>query len=204
MAPVGCRRRSSSAGPSADRRRRCRPSGPRSRIEPTRHRRRSGKPGRRTGRDSSCRPTYTFHASESGGNGGVWIVTVPTFEATGQATGLRVPLPNCASVQATRPSAAEGSRPIPAGRVTCASLTLDLATFAPPEMNGTSTLTAAPEGESVCVVWGSTSAKSRRGRRPRSAPASRPGAAAIQMPVSHPPAKWSSGLASSEAELASR
>ncbi len=67
-------------------------------------------------------------ASESGGSGGVWIETVPIFEASGQATGLRVPLPNWASVQAARPLAAAGLRPMPGGSVTVASLRLDLET----------------------------------------------------------------------------
>ncbi len=89
---------------------------------------------------------------------------MPIFEAAGHSTGFVVPLPNWASVQATRPPAAEGLRPIPTGIVTVASLSCELACLVSGSeisvglgfSNGTSTVTAAPAGESVWAVLGST------------------------------------------------
>ncbi len=80
---------------------------------------------------------------------------MPIFEAAGQATGAVFPLPSWASVQATRPSAAEGLRPIPAGRAVRAVLTLELASGSGGS-KGTSTATTAAAGESVRSVPGET------------------------------------------------
>src|SRR4051812_45190218 len=84
------------------------------------------------------------------------MLTVPTFDAAGQATGLPVPMPNCASVQPTRPVAAAGLSVSPGGSVTTASLTCALSRPSGFSGCGTCRLTDGPTGLSCCVVSGVT------------------------------------------------
>ena len=95
--------------------------------------------------------------------GGVSTETVPIFDAAGQATGAREPLPNWASVHASRPFAADGLSPMPAGRVTSARRVCEVSCVEPPTMCGSSTVVTAPEGESVCAVSGSTASDGSKG-----------------------------------------
>src|SRR5215218_1607491 len=90
------------------------------------------------------------------GSGGLATVTVPTFDAAGQATGLRVPRPNWASVHLPRPLAAEGLRPIPSGRVTRAVLIVEVSWPSAFGSIGIFTSVTAPAGESTALVPGST------------------------------------------------
>src|SRR4051812_25083716 len=81
------------------------------------------------------------------------MVAVPIFELSGQATGLRVPLPNCSGVQAARPLAADGFRPIPCGSVTFAVRTVEVSwPFASPSLIGTCTSVLTAAGESTASV----------------------------------------------------
>src|SRR4051794_5488511 len=84
------------------------------------------------------------------------MLTVPTFDAAGQATGLPVPMPNCASVHPTRPVAAAGLSVSPGGSVTTASLTCALSRPSGFSGCGTCRLTDGPTGLSCCVVSGVT------------------------------------------------
>ncbi len=90
------------------------------------------------------------------GSGGVSTSTVPIFEPAGQATGLRVPLPNSASVQDCRPLAADGFSPIPSGSVTSALRRWDSLCVSPPVMNGSVVSIVGVAGESTWVVPGAT------------------------------------------------
>ncbi len=90
------------------------------------------------------------------GSGGEAIDTVPIFDSAGQLTASRFPLASWGSLQALRPLAAEGLRPIPVGSATRAVLVWELSCLSPPRMCGTSTSTLAPIGESVAAVPGST------------------------------------------------
>ncbi len=94
--------------------------------------------------------------SAPAGSGGVSIAALPILDFSGQATGLRVPLPNCSSAHISRPGAAAGFNPIPRAMVTTASLTLELAIAVPDASNGTLTSTSGPLGESTRSVPGST------------------------------------------------
>ncbi len=82
------------------------------------------------------------------------ISAVPTAEAAGHAMALSVPAPNCASVHAFRPLAAEGSIVRPGGSVTVASCRLALAMCAGFSSWGTWTSMLSPSGVSRCVVFG--------------------------------------------------
>src|SRR4051794_41505779 len=93
------------------------------------------------------------------------MLTVPTFDAAGQATGLPVPMPNCASVQPTRPVAAAGLSVSPGGSVTTASLTCALSRPSGFSGCGTCRLTAGPTGLSCCVVSGVTAMDGEDGTR---------------------------------------
>src|SRR6476659_6510072 len=114
----------------------------------------------------SCLPTKTLPVSEPGGRGGGSTATVPIFEAAGQETGLRVPLPSWASVQAASPSAAAGLSPIPSGRVVRAVRTLAWA-IGSGGSKGTVTSTVAPAGESVLSVPGVTAIPGLNGTSPQ-------------------------------------
>src|SRR4051812_35369552 len=110
----------------------------------------------------SCRPTKTGPSSWllASGSGGDSIFTVPICERAGQLTGLRLPLPNCPSVQVCRPLgpeallAAAGLIPIPVGRVTVAFLVLELSWPVALFRCGTAIATEAPAGELTLPVPG--------------------------------------------------
>ena len=57
------------------------------------------------------------------GSSGVAMLTVPIFEASGQAGSAFVPRRICSELQAASPFAEEGEIRIPCGSVTCASRT---------------------------------------------------------------------------------
>src|SRR3954449_1295605 len=84
------------------------------------------------------------------------MVAVPTFELSGQATGALVPLWNCSGVQAARPFAAEGFRPIPCGRVTFAVRTVEVSWPFGSSSIGTCTSVVTAAGESTAWVPPST------------------------------------------------
>ena len=90
--------------------------------------------------------------------------TVPIFDAGGQATGARVPLPSWASVQATRPLAADGLSPMPRGRLVRAVLMSELASGWAGS-KGSVTSTVVPSGESVWSVPGVTPIPGLKGTR---------------------------------------
>src|SRR5436309_1590057 len=78
------------------------------------------------------------------------MATVPTFDDSGQLTGLVVPIPICAAVHAVRPCAADGFSVMPSGSVTWASrmsaVLVEVANC------GTRTSVVAPSGESIVDV----------------------------------------------------
>src|SRR4051794_28647888 len=102
------------------------------------------------------------------GSGGVATDTAPTFEAAGQAIGLRVPLPNCASLHACRPLAAEGFRPMPAGRVTRAVRIVEVSCPVALGSIGSLTSVVSPAGASTWLVPGSVASDGLKGIEPQS------------------------------------
>ncbi len=92
-------------------------------------------------------------------------VTVPSRDSSGQVTGLRVPMPICAGVQALRPVAAEGLRVMPSGRLIVAVFKLRGVEFGGRVLWGTARVAMTPVGTSDCVFSGSTSRRRHEGRR---------------------------------------
>src|SRR5436190_15619284 len=83
------------------------------------------------------------------GREGVSTSTEPIFELAGQVIGLLVSLANWASVHGLRPLATEGLSPAPCGRVTLATLRLELIRPAGSGLKGMNMSTVAGSGESV-------------------------------------------------------
>src|SRR4051794_4722960 len=101
------------------------------------------------------------------GSGGVATVTVPTLEAARPAIRLRVPLPNWASLQACRPLAGVGFRPIPAGRAPRPALIVGVSWPAALGSIGSFTSVVSPAGASTWLVPGSVPSEGLKGIEPQ-------------------------------------
>src|SRR5215218_2622245 len=86
-------------------------------------------------------------------------------DAAGHATGFLVPLPSCASVQASRPLAVLGFKDMPSGSVTCASLSVAVLGWPLPlGFCGTPTSTVTPAGAPAVRLSGVTDTVGLNGR----------------------------------------